>query len=317
MKKLFLLAVCCSFAFLHPVVGQPADVSKAPKQEKEADLLSPQQVNARFNQMMLVVMERLRAGNLPEAREVATKLIFEHETFRDSPQEVFRTFSTIMEERLYETQLAVEGVKAKVRAVPQPIADGFYLLAMIDFQQGEVEKALANLQKAIEWNPVHAAYFIERGFMILHQSNPPDFASAQAAYLRALELADTYEDFAAAMRGIGYVLVDKGDFEGALACYLRARMYDPQDPVAPKEIEFIRKQSPFSLPDIDGVKAVPLLLNRRIPAGVNPIHVKVLLGLADQLTAPDRKKELKALLKRALRLDPQNEIVKKRLAGLP
>jgi len=261
-------------------------------------------------------MERMKAGNLDEARNIAMDMIFGHEKFVDSSTEEHRSFSSLMEKKYYEKEAVKDGRNVKVNWIAQPISDGFYFLAMVSFQKGKPAEALDYLQKAISWNPVHAAFHVERGFMLLHQEEKPDLGMVQASYLRALELADNFVDFAAALRGMGFTLIEKGDFEGAMACYLRAKLYDPSDKIADKEIDFIKGIAPNAGKDLDGTKAAAVLANRRIPSGIDPIHVKILLEIADEMAAKKSIKEEKAVLRRLLTLDPQNQQAKQRLNSL-
>lgn len=267
------------------------------------------------NQMMITFMDRMKTGNLKEAEQIAAQMIYGHDKFQDTPKVEFKTFATLMEKRLYETFSAQEGKNATVDWITQPIADGFYFYAMLAFQEKNVEKALEHLQKAIQWNPVHAPYFVERGFMLLH-TNPIDLAQAQIAYLRALELADNYADFAAALRGIGFVLIEKGDLEGGVACYLRSQLYDPQDQTAAQEINFVRARAPKAGKDLDGIRAAGVLSERRIPSGISAIHIKVLMTIAGELETHKKTKELKAVLRRALQLDPKNQQIVQKLSSL-
>jgi tetratricopeptide (TPR) repeat protein len=321
MKKIALLlcaaAVAATTAFAQtpqpPAAGKPvAPVSALPPKAAIASRTVDPIVLS--NQMMITFMERMKNGDLPEAKKIAMDMIFGHEKLVDTPTQEQRSFSSAMEKRLYETFVAQEGRKISVHWVQQPIADGFYFLAMLEFQDKKVDSALDFLQKAIQWNPVHSAFYVERGYMYLHKAGAPDLMQAMMAYTRALELADNYVDFAAALRGIGFVLVEKGDMEGALACYLRSRLYDPRDKAAESQIQFLKSQFPQLGKDLDGNNAVGLLTKRRIPAGINPVHVKVLLSLADELGVEKKTKELKAILKQALILDPNNEMAKKKLA---
>lgn len=72
------------------------------------------------------------------------------------------------------------------------------------------------MQKAISWNPVRSAFYAERGFMFLRKNSGADIVGAQIAYEKALELADNPEDFAAALRGLAFVLVERRELEKAL-----------------------------------------------------------------------------------------------------
>jgi len=243
-------------------------------------------------------------------------MIKDNEKYQDTPTKEFRTFATLMEKKYYDVILAREGRKSEVTWLSQPISDGYYFLAMVAFQENKPGEALSFLQKAISWNPVHSPFYAERGFMLLHQEQRPDLAMVLVAYLRALELADNYVDFASALRGIGFIMVEKGDLEGALACYLRSKLYDPSDKAAEKEISYIKSLAPGIGKDLDGTKAVEILKKLRIPSGIDSTHVQVLLAIAEDLKKANKLKEERAILKRAEALDSKNQEIKRRLGGI-
>lgn len=268
------------------------------------------------NQMMITIMERMKAHNFPEARNVAMQMIEGADKIVDTPEREYRSFSSAMGKKLYEMQAKREGRNVEISWVEQPIADGYYFLAMIDFQEGKPREALENLQKAIGWDPVRAAFHVERGFIQLQQADGGDLALTMASYLKGAELSDNAEDFAAAMRGIGYVLVEKNDLETAMAAYIVARRFDPANPSAQKEIEFIKSQNPMAGKDLDEAKAAALLQQKSIPSTIAKVHSEVLQALAADLDPVKNAKQLKALLKRALTIDPSNTSIQQRLSTL-
>ncbi|RCK80830.1 MAG: hypothetical protein OZSIB_2718 [Candidatus Ozemobacter sibiricus] len=267
------------------------------------------------NQMMVTVSERIKAGALPEARKIAEDMIYGHEKITDSAKGLVRTFASMMGKKLFERQMKRDGHQEPVIWLQQPIADGFYFLAIIDFQDKKPKEALENIQRAIQWDPTRAAFFIERGFLMINQEQPIPLAEIAASYLKALELADDPVDFAAALRGLGYVFIEQNDWEGALACYLVSLHFDPQSEAAKKEIDFIKFNQPVVFKNLDGAAAIQALNRRKVPVKIDPVHVEILLEIANELPA-SQTQELKAVLKRALLLDPKNETIKKRLAAL-
>jgi len=267
------------------------------------------------NQMMLTIMERMKIGAYDEARKIALDMILGHDKIKDSPQVEHKSFATLMGKKLYERMAKQEGRSVKVEWAFQPIADGFYFLAMIDFHQRKAKEALDNLQKAIFWDPTRSAFHAERAYIQLNSGLPVEMAFIMASYLKALELADNFDDFAAALRGIGYLLVDKRDLETALAAYTLAKHYDPQNKVAPKEIEFIKAEAPGIGKDMDVGKAAVILAKKGMPTSVGRVHIEVLLEIAREMTDPAQQKERQAILRRALKLDPKNEEIRRLLGG--
>ncbi len=291
-----------------PAAKSAAAEPQVPSQSVDPIMLS--------NQMMVTASERIKAGALPEARKIAEDMVYGHEKITDSAKGLVRTFSSMMGKKLFEDQMKRDGHQEPVIWLQQPIADGFYFMAIIDFQEKKPREALENIQRAIQWDPTRAAFFIERGFLMINQEQPVPLADIAASYLKALELADDPIDFAAALRGLGYVFVEQNDWEGALACYLVSLHFDPQSDAAKKEIDFIKFNQPVVFQKLDAAGAIQALNRRKVPVKIDPIHVQILLKIADELSPTTQSHELKAILKRALLLDPKNEPIKKRLAAL-
>jgi len=269
------------------------------------------------NQMMITVMERFKGGNYVEARNVAKDMVFGSEKIIDTPTSETRSFSSLMGKKVYERQLKKDGRgNVQVTWTQQPVADGYYFQAMISFQEGKPEEALEFLQKAIIWDPMRAAFQIERGFMLHHQKNPVETAAILVTYLKALELADNPVDFAAGLRGIGYLYVDRGDFKSGLACYMLSRKFDSDDKTALHEIDFIRARVPGLVKEMDETKAAALLAAAHIPVSYDPVHVQVRLEIANEIKDPKKAGEVKAILTEALRLDPNNPEIISRLSSM-
>ena len=260
------------------------------------------------NEIMLHIAEKFRAGEYAEARAGAMELIKGHETLKDTATEQFRSFSSVMGKTLYELQLSRQGLTPVVHWVEQPIADGFYFLAMIEFHDGTAEKALEYLQNAIFWDPVRAAFHSERAYMSLRGNSPADMGQVKASYLRALELADSEEDFAHALRGIGFLLIERGDLETALACYLRSIDFEPEDPATRHQIEFIRQSNPSLRKSMTKEVVASVLNKRRIPFSFDPVHIEVLMSIAKRLVAKGDKDAAKSLQARAAKMANTEEL---------
>lgn len=268
------------------------------------------------NQMLLVFMERMKTGNLKEAREIADEMVFGHEKLPNTKGKESKSFHSAMEKELYQILQAREGEKKIVTWVQQPISDGFYLLSILDFQQGNHEKALENLQRAIYWNPVRSAFFAERGFMLLKKKTGPDMLMAQIAYRKALDLADNAEDFAAALRGLAFVMVERQRLSEALACLLVSKTFDSASNDAEEEMLFIQRYNPGLFASMSLADAKKLLATKGIPTNFAPEHVKVLIKLADELASGKVNEKAILLLKKAKEMDPANVEVNNRLKRL-
>ena len=267
------------------------------------------------NQMMLVFMERMKSGNPKEARDVANEMVFGHEKYQDTDQKVHKSFHSAMEKELFNLYEERSGSRRSVEWIDQPVSDGFYFLAILDFQENRHEEALTNMQKAIFWNPVRSAFYAERGFMFLRKNSGPDIVGAQIAYEKALELADNAEDFAAALRGLAFVLVERRELEKALACLVVSKEYDADQEDTDEEIQFIRRADPALVNDMTLARARDVMKDAKILSSYSADHVEVLIKLADAFKGSDPKKAI-MLLKKAREMSPKNQAVADRLKAI-
>lgn len=305
---LFLMMVLCSTMAMGLVKSDVLADDKSSKGSK----VSPVTLS---NELMLVFMDRMKTGNYKGAREVANDMIKGAAKYNTNTKVEFKSFESIVEKTLYELLQVKDGNKSQINWTQQPIADGYYLLAMLDFQQGNHKSALKNIGKAIYWNPVHSAFYAERGFMLLKKKSGPDRLMAQIAYTKALELAATKDDFAAALQGLAFILIDRGQLKLALACLIVEKEFLPNNLDAEQEIAFIGRNAPSLLSQVNLTEARKLLKERNILSTFAPIHVKVLIKLADKFATKNKKKAI-SLLEAALKLNPTNQKVIKKLKAL-
>jgi len=323
LKRYLPVCMLSAMIFAGPVFAQQsskpanADASAGRKVELQ---LATQTVKVDpvvlTNQMMIVFMERMKTGNLKEARDVANEMVFTHEKFQDTDGKVHKSFHSAMERELYSLLEQRNGSKRDIEWVEQPVSDGFYFLAILDFQENKHDDALANMQKAIQWNPVRSAFFAERGFMQLRKNSGPDIVAAKIAYEKALELADNPEDFAAALRGLAFVLVERRELQKALACLIVSKEFDADADDADEEIQYIRQADPELVSAMNLKMAREILKNAGILASYAPEHVQVLIRLADAYKSPKDAEKAIALLKKAHEMDPKNSEVNRRLKVL-
>ncbi|MGM0599295.1 MAG: hypothetical protein ACQETH_05685 [Candidatus Rifleibacteriota bacterium] len=307
-KKLMVKALLLNLFVVSVAFSIPEDKAAKTTSTKNPILMT--------NQMMLVFMERMKNADYEEAREIASEMTYGHEKYRDTAKVVHKSFHSIMEKELYEMKLKQQGENKTVKWVQQPLSDGFYLLAMVDFQQGKHESALKNLQEAISWNPVRSAFYNERGYMLLRKKSGPDLIMAQIAYEKALELADTPEDFAAALRGLAYVLVERRQLARALACLKLSKKYDETNLDAEEEMLFIRRADPDLFASMSESDAIELLKSTGIQVEYSPQHLKVLLKLCKRFKRENNLERARAFLEKADLLFPDNAEVKKMLSNI-
>ena len=265
------------------------------------------------NQMMILFMERLKSGNVKEARDTAKAMIRDVDLYEDSKNTDYKTFYSEMEKELYVMKNQKDLVGKKLEWLEKPFADGYYFLSVLDFQEKKYSSALENMSKCIYWNPVHSPYYCERGFMLLNAGEQTNVLDALIAYEKALELADNEEDFAAALRGLAFVNVSRGRFDVAMACLVLSKEYDNERPDADEEILEIKSVVPVFTDDFTAKEARQILKENGIQTTYSQEHSKVLVSIASTLTKPEEKEDAMMLLERALYLDPTNTEAAKKM----
>lgn len=114
---------------------------------------------------------------------------------------------------------------------------------------GQWSQALPWLERAIGLAPYDPMPRIERAFVLAHSGH---LREGLAEYRASLALAKAHASAAAsiplALRGIGWVLTETGDLDGAQAAYEQSLQVDPGNPTALNELEYIRMQRKQAMP---------------------------------------------------------------------
>lgn len=268
----------------------------------------------KYNQMMMVFVERLRSGNVKEARKIANDMTSFSKNYKDDAKTEYKNFYSDIEKELYS--LKNKDNKKKVVWVNEPIADGYYFLAVIDFQEKQYKDAIENIQKCIFWNPVHSAYYCERGFIFLNSGFDSNIINAQVAYEQALEYANNEEDFASALRGLGFVFTARGQFEESAASMILSKEYDANSTDADAHILYLKRLIPSFDFNMSANEARKILKEAKIQTSFSPDHVNVLIKMANSFTKPEEKERAIIFLRTAQLLDPNNTEVTKKLKAL-
>lgn len=104
-------------------------------------------------------------------------------------------------------------------------------------------EALPWLERAIALAPYYGLARNERAFVLAHSGH---LQEGLAAYRETVALADAHPSTAAikplALRGIGWILIEQGDLDGAEAAYKASLELDPGNSTATNELEYIRVQ---------------------------------------------------------------------------
>ena len=134
----------------------------------------------------------------------------------------------------------------------------------MDFQEEKYQDAIDNIQKCIMWNPVRAPYYCERGFIFLNCGIYADYVNAQVAYEQALECADNEEDFASALRGIGFAFAARNELEESAAAMILSQKFVPDNPDAKEHILRLKNLVPDFDFNMDVKKAKKILNESKI-----------------------------------------------------
>jgi tetratricopeptide (TPR) repeat protein len=263
------------------------------------------------NQMMLVFVERLKSGNTKEARKIAQEMADFSKKYKDDANTEYKSFYSNIEREYYIYKN--KDSKKNVVWVPEPIADGYYFLAVMDFKEKKYQDAIDNIQKCIMWNPVRAPYYCERGFIFLNCGIYADYVSAQIAYEQALECADNEEDFASALRGLGFAMAARNELDVSAAAMILSLKYVPDNPDAKEHILRLKNLVPSFDFNMDTVKAKKILYDSKIQTTFSPEHAVVLLKIVSGLKMPEEKEKALAFLISANMIDPSNKAVEKKL----
>ena len=266
------------------------------------------------NQMMIAYMEHIKIGDIKGARKIANDMVAPAKNFKDTDAVEYKTFYSMIEKEYY--QMTNKGNTKKVEWVQEPIADGYYLLAVLDFQEKLYKDALENIQNCVSWNPVRSAYYIERGFLYLFSGDEQNIVNAQVAYEKAIELANNTEDMAAGLRGVASVMNAKGNLPVCIAALVVSKEYDSENPDADEQILYIKKEFPDYDCNMTVKEARKLLKENNIQCDYSHTHVEVLTKMASELKMPDDKEKITILLQQGLFLEPKNVELQNKLKAL-
>ncbi len=114
--------------------------------------------------------------------------------------------------------------------------------AFIAAERRDFASALPILQGLEKVAPMSAGTAVERGYI---QNQMGDPSGALSAYKRALEISHRYQSQrqyqAAALRGIGYALVELKRLDEAERAYQDSLKIEPNNPIAQNELAYIRE----------------------------------------------------------------------------
>lgn len=114
--------------------------------------------------------------------------------------------------------------------------------ALIDLNR--LPEAQAAFERLVRYAPQHSRYLNELGYIFMKQKK---WQQSLEVYRRAEAAADltperTKEEQCLALKGVGYDLVELGDFNAAEAAYRKCLNINPDDEDAPRELKYIEEQ---------------------------------------------------------------------------
>lgn len=149
--------------------------------------------------------------------------------------------ASAMESLLYSSMAA--GAKKSGTVFSADLCTTLFLKGFALAELERKTEAVAALERLTQLAPMHAHYFVELGAAYRADGQ---LDAAHKAYQQAIDNIQWAEDQtsagftrAAARRGIGYVLIEKGDLAGAEAAYRESLKDDPDSPVAKSELAYI------------------------------------------------------------------------------
>ena len=210
-----------------------------------ADDLTPQEATQNVNKAGELVLNKQPAQALALVERVLTGYEKPIADARAKGQAYCATNSA--EALLYSTLAANK--KASSTVFPTTLCEALFIKAYALNELKRETDGVATLEKLTALAPLHAHYFVELGYGY-RMIGAPD--KAMVAYRAAFDnskapgLEDAKADRAAALRGIGYLLIDKNDLDGAADSYRKSLEEDPGSAIAKSELEYIdglRKKS--------------------------------------------------------------------------
>jgi len=163
---------------------------------------------------------------------------FEEVFDKDKIQYVFKLDSH------YEKFIKTNGIN--FQRIDSSYKEALQIKAYVYSDLKEYIKAIEYLEKVQDIAPTSAMAFIEQGYIF---SNYKFNDLATSAYLKAKNLANKYPEGqlkskAAALRGLGFILIESGKLDRAKALYKKSLEIDPNNKTAINELKYIASISP-------------------------------------------------------------------------
>ncbi|MCG6503808.1 tetratricopeptide repeat protein [Kingella sp. SNUBH-2017] len=240
LTALLLAAAVCVPAVYAAPKSAPQATSNAPAQ---AESPVPNHMPDDMRRRVEAAMALLQRGQAAQALPQLDKLVAEAEATlkRDTQNRVYAA-----DDRNFVIASLLEAAKRKQSAVVVStdwIAP-LYARAYALIELGQLDRARADLDRVLAISPYTPRALGERAQISMHRK---DFAAAEVDLNKMREYgkmsanpADAigYQGFA--LRGLGYIAVERKQWDKALGFYNEALKLNPNDDKAKAEIDFIR-----------------------------------------------------------------------------
>ena len=241
LTALLLAAAVCVPAVYAAPKSAPKATSNAPAQ---AESPVPNHMPDDMRRRVEAAMALLQRGQAAQALPQLDKLVAEAEATlkRDTQNRVYAA-----DDRNFVIASLLEAAKRKQSAVVVStdwIAP-LYARAYALIELGQLDRARADLDRVLAIAPYTPRALGERAQISMHRK---DFAAAEVDLNKMREYgqmsanpADAigYQGFA--LRGLGYIAVERKQWDKALGFYNEALKLNPNDDKAKAEIDFIRR----------------------------------------------------------------------------
>lgn len=230
------------------------------------------------------------AGEMEEALAHSEKLVAQVEEStlfeNDSVSEYF-VFDNLFEEILYDYYHEPE--KALKRPTI-PYNEIYYTHGNILFELHRVTEAREYLKKALRWNPASCVIAFEYIETFKAEGRLDAF---YVLSIQQFKYAFRAKDVARCYRNLGYFYIEREKYDVAAACYVMSLFYDEGNPIAEKEMTYIKMKAgdDFEVPDLDQISKFEEAYG--IPASADPEVIGLVSAYAQKA---NEEKEIEFLV---------------------
>ena len=214
-----------------------------------------------------------KSSNYDEAVSLFNKYI-EQVLKANKNEKKWTTCNNMLEFYLY---CYTENLKEEIQDLNYRVNTAYLYLAMIDYDNGENEKAITNINKGLKYDPADTNLLFEKAenYKALH-----DMKKFYDNTLDIYKYIYTKSDLAKYYRNLGYYYIEKKDYELAKALYLYSLRFE-NNKIVNKELEYIISKSDDSLPAKNRLENI--LSKNNIPLFIDENVIDIIIKLDKEL----------------------------------